>query len=262
MAGIELNGGGGTTETGATIKTKLEALSAGSRLGIDYIDEGTAKILTADERTAIAGAVLMAGRATGQTIAGGTAASENLTLTSTNHATKGNIVLGSSSYYSETYDVLGLGVVPTGAANGKLWCNGHLWLNNGSSEVRLSVGSSFSWGGGLGGQAAGDTIVYGYKNDGGDYGIDFRTGSSHTSKMRINRTGSVDIAADTRTQSIICDGDIGNGISSTNIITGVTDTPTSDPGWASSSTVDMTAPDGYIKAYVGTQAVVVPYWNT
>lgn len=61
---------------------------------------------------------------------------------------------------------------------------------------------------------------------------------------------------------IAIDGDRGGGIASYNIITGVTDVPTVDPGWATSSTVDMNAPDGYIKAYVGTQAVVIPYWNT
>lgn len=52
------------------------------------------------------------------------------------------------------------------------------------------------------------------------------------------------------------------GIADYNELTGVTDTPTADPGWATSSTADMNAPDGYIKMYVGTQAVVVPYWNT
>ena len=56
-------------------------------------------------------------------------------------------------------------------------------------------------------------------------------------------------------------GDVG-GESSSNSITGATDTPSSDPGWSSSSSSDMNAPDGYIKAYVGTQAVVLPYWNT
>lgn len=56
-------------------------------------------------------------------------------------------------------------------------------------------------------------------------------------------------------------GDDG-GEASMNSFTGSTDTPTADPGWASSSTVNMTAPNGYIKAYVGTQAVTIPYWNT
>ena len=41
-----------------------------------------------------------------------------------------------------------------------------------------------------------------------------------------------------------------------------TDTPTAEPGWATSSTVNMNAPDGYLKFKVGAQDVVVPYWNT
>lgn len=47
-----------------------------------------------------------------------------------------------------------------------------------------------------------------------------------------------------------------------NTFTGATENPTADPGWANSSTVDMTPPDGYFKFYVGAQAVSVPYWNT
>lgn len=56
-------------------------------------------------------------------------------------------------------------------------------------------------------------------------------------------------------------GDIA-GVASTNTLTGVTDTPTTEPGWAASDTAPMNPPDGYMKMYVGTQAVVVPYWNT
>lgn len=41
---------------------------------------------------------LMAGRSGGQTINGGTGASENLTLQSTGHATKGKIIFGTSAY--------------------------------------------------------------------------------------------------------------------------------------------------------------------
>ena len=64
-----------------------------------------------------------------------------------------------------------------------------------------------------------------------------------------------------KVEQIRSDSDIG-GQASSNTITGVTDTPTVDPGWTTSSTVDMNAPDGYIKAYSGTQAVVIPFWNT
>lgn len=57
--------------------------------------------------------------------------------------------------------------------------------------------------------------------------------------------------------TLLASGDAG-GIASSNAITGVTDTPTSAYNWDGTGT----APDGYIKAYVGTQAVVIPYWNT
>lgn len=42
----------------------------------------------------------------------------------------------------------------------------------------------------------------------------------------------------------------------------VADSPASDPGWAGSSSTDMTPPDGYIKARMGDQEIVIPYWHT
>lgn len=45
-------------------------------------------------------------------------------------------------------------------------------------------------------------------------------------------------------------------------MTGQTDTPTTDPGWATSSTVDMNSPDGYLKFFNSVQAITVPFWNT
>ena len=53
-----------------------------------------------------------------------------------------------------------------------------------------------------------------------------------------------------------------SGQAGSNTFTGEVDTPTSDPGWASSSTVNMTAPGAYIKIYIGTQAYVIPAWVT
>jgi len=52
--------------------------------------------------------LLLAGRAGGQTAYGGTAASENLTLGSTSHATKGLIKLGTASAYDEVNKRLGI----------------------------------------------------------------------------------------------------------------------------------------------------------
>ena len=52
------------------------------------------------------------------------------------------------------------------------------------------------------------------------------------------------------------------GTAGATTMTGQTDTPTTDPGWTTSSSVDMNAPDGYFKFFNGTQAVTVPFWNT
>lgn len=39
-------------------------------------------------------------------------------------------------------------------------------------------------------------------------------------------------------------------------------TPAVNPGWATSSSVDMTAPDGYLEVYNKDGTLVqVPYWN-
>lgn len=61
---------------------------------------------------------------------------------------------------------------------------------------------------------------------------------------------------------LLANGDTGAGVAAMNTFTGVTDTPTFNPGWSTSDTVPMTAPSGYIKGYVGTQAVTIPFWNT
>lgn len=52
---------------------------------------------------------LLVGRGGGQTLKGGTAASEGLTLQSTVHATKGKILLGAASAFDESANKLGLG---------------------------------------------------------------------------------------------------------------------------------------------------------
>lgn len=52
---------------------------------------------------------LLAGRSGGQTLKGGTASGDDLTLQSTAHATRGNIHLGSSSTYDELNTWLGIG---------------------------------------------------------------------------------------------------------------------------------------------------------
>ena len=58
----------------------------------------------------------LAGTAGGQTINGGTAASETLTLRSTAHATKGKVIIGSISAYDEVSACLGIGTTSPTAA--------------------------------------------------------------------------------------------------------------------------------------------------
>ena len=55
--------------------------------------------------------IRLAGTAGGQTLTGGTAAGDNLTLQSTAHATKGAVVFGTASEYDEASDRFGIGTL-------------------------------------------------------------------------------------------------------------------------------------------------------
>ncbi len=59
---------------------------------------------------------LLVGRSGGQTLEGDTASGGNLTLSSTHHATKGKILLGSASAYDQVNDRIGIGVTSPGFA--------------------------------------------------------------------------------------------------------------------------------------------------
>ena len=67
---------------------------------------------TATLTSTLLGYALLAGRAGGQTLKGGTASGDDLTLMSSNHATKGNINFGNSTY-DEANNRLGIGRTPT-----------------------------------------------------------------------------------------------------------------------------------------------------
>jgi len=64
-------------------------LKSGSLTQITTRNHADLSLLSADDHTQYA---LLAGRSSGQTLIGGTAASENLTLQSTSHATKGQVI--------------------------------------------------------------------------------------------------------------------------------------------------------------------------
>lgn len=66
----------------------------------------------------------LAGRSGGQTIIGGTASGNNLTLQSTSNATRGKIYLGSTSFYDEATDRLRLGGAISGVQTFKLSLKG------------------------------------------------------------------------------------------------------------------------------------------
>lgn len=95
------------SDASASNKSTIQNLSKG-------IDHGLMTGLGDDDHVIYA---LLAGRAGGQIVRGGTAASENLTLQSTAHATKGNVVIASSTTFivDEVNGRVGVGIaVPLG----------------------------------------------------------------------------------------------------------------------------------------------------
>lgn len=87
--------------------------------------------LSSDDHTQY---LLLAGRTGGQIIYGGIGASENLTLSSTSHATKGKIIFG-NSVYDEVNNRLGIGTTAP---------QSHIHINNNTSfsELRIQGGIS------------------------------------------------------------------------------------------------------------------------
>ena len=96
------------------------------------LDHGAALTgLTDDDHTQY---VLLAGRAAGQAIFGGTAASETLTLKSTSHGTKGKVIFGAAgtTAYDEVNERVGIGIATPGAK---------LHIYNGASGGTAVAGS-------------------------------------------------------------------------------------------------------------------------
>ena len=144
-------------------------------------------------------AALLPGRAGGQTLKGGTGASENLTLQSTAHATKGKILFGTSAY-DEVNDRLGIG---TTTPNNKIQVAGLISFDDTLFNIFLGYQA--------GNVATGDRNTFigyqsGYANTTGQYNtavgqkslLSNTIGTSNTaigsSALRLNTTGNENVA--------------------------------------------------------------------
>lgn len=123
--GVVQSSAGGVLSSSTLSHTSLSDIGTNTHAAIDThiadttihftegsIDHGSISGLGDDDHTIYA---LLAGRASGQTLIGGTAAGEDLTLQSTSNATRGSIFLGSAanSQYDEVNDRLGINTTPT-----------------------------------------------------------------------------------------------------------------------------------------------------
>lgn len=112
--GSRLGQGGGSSSSGAPTDAQYLVLAAHADLTVERVATAGTGIAFADAGAGGAltiSAKLSTGVAGGQSAIGGTAASESLTLSSTSHATKGDILFGTSAYKEATNR---LGIATTG----------------------------------------------------------------------------------------------------------------------------------------------------
>lgn len=144
------------------------------------LDHGLALTgLTDDDHTQYA---LLAGRATGQSIIGGTAASETLTLKSTSNATKGKVIFGNAgtTAYDEVNERVGIGTASPGTI---------LEVSKaGSLEIRATNTSTSSY------AAIGEDATGAYIEASNSKPFLFYTGA--TERWRINASGHLLAGAD------------------------------------------------------------------
>ena len=78
-----------------------------------------------------------------------------------------------------------------------------------------------------------------------------------------NIVGSLDATLDVTARTLFADGDEGTGVASTTAITNVVDTTLSSGDLSIKATSANPGNNaGFIKAYVGTQVVYIPYFTT
>lgn len=132
----------------AAAGSKATPVDGDNLLLADSAASNTAKRLTwANLKSALQTALdgvfaRLAGLAGGQTLTGGTAASENLTLRSTAHATLGKVLLGTGAAYDETTTRLGVGTQSPAAELHALATTEQLRLGyDASNYYSITVGS-------------------------------------------------------------------------------------------------------------------------
>lgn len=195
-------------------------LVAGSADAATVIGSAKFTSYSTNRQAEINGRVVLAGVAGGQTINGGTAASESLTLSSTTHATKGKLLFGTSAY-DEVNNRLGIGTAsPTNTINVSKSENSNVLVNvlnsNSGASARAGMqvqnniatglffqmeGSAFSLGAGYELLAA-DSGVFG---TGGSNGMRLITSAAApiilgtsgyataNERMRVDSSGNVGI---------------------------------------------------------------------
>ena len=160
----------------------------------------TTNTITANLSTGVSG---------GQSVIGGTASGNNLTLSSTSNATKGKILFGTSGY-DEVNNRLGIGttVPPTQMAivnagiavlNGGSFSDSTLQLRHNNENIGRATAIEFSFGNGnnsyVGSRIVGETASAGGGN------LHFQTGSgsygTYTTKMIVLKNGNVGIGTTT-----------------------------------------------------------------
>lgn len=215
---------------------------------------------------------LLAGRAGGQSPTGGNAASENLTLRSTSHATKGKILFG-NSIYDEVNSGMAIGnnVLPNsgntklyiqkGAGNTlpndsnsliicdsdtnatNFWFNGKTFANGGTNlTIGFTVAGAFKHG-----------FVYNIQND-RLYLTKDSSNSSPTNGFYLDGNGNL---VSVHTGAFI---DLA-GISAGNPnlkITATSDVPV--VAFTGGGNAPTTAPAGYLEILVGASSRYIPFW--
>jgi len=142
------------TLTAGTGLTGGGDISANRTFNVDLssVQHDTLAGLTDDDHTQYA---LLAGRSGGQSLTGGTASGEDLTLESTSNATKGSIFLGSNSEFNGAENRLSLnGLSPTYKIEAHSYNTNNLFLLSGFADSAPGVGINFRKGrGSLGSEA-------------------------------------------------------------------------------------------------------------